>query len=442
MDLPPNAASETPPHTPPGLLITPSTAHEERGTGEKQQQQKQQQPQQQQQYRRKSQVDPSPPPRLSLGGALRRTIGRDTSASQLEAKASRSTHGGASGGISTLGVQQRKLKAESLPKGFGTSTRPGMDTSSISRTAFGDNQTVSSPSPLSSAAGALDGRSSDERVAPQNGFSVTCGGDSSVRRLDRSPASYGKRVETEGVQFQQQTAPLSSKNRPRPERTQADTNTNNNNSNIRTRSTRGGPKTSQDGNGRRGMRNAQPGSVSRPSSAASTTSAGRKNPLQRYLVLSGALVVSGLAIRYLWRQLAGLAGGLLILAAARRCTAGKADADEDSFSTARRQKRRKSGQEPGPSSFVANASSSTTELVTNISLEGQAEALGVPRTAGVGAGLGAEDRERRQHLDFGGAFADSSEELRQYWLDGGPQCPFSVRGANYMADKRKVRSEG
>lgn len=171
---------------------------------------------------------------------------------------------------------------------------------------------------------------------------------------------------------------------------------------------------------------------SHSSAGADIASTGRKNPLARYLILSGALIVSGLAVRYLWRQLAGLAGGLLILAAHRRAGTDKDDNRPvgDSISMPRRShERRKSdeieGEQVSPS--LAGVSSPSVRVMETKTKPADDDL----RRVGIeeGNGLAA----------YGGAFADSLPELRQHWHDSGPECNFNVRGPNYMTDRKKVR---
>lgn len=132
-----------------------------------------------------------------------------------------------------------------------------------------------------------------------------------------------------------------------------------------------------------------------------------RNPLERYLLLSAAVVLAGLTARYLWRQLAGLAGALLILASARRWRGE----DRVASDTGGRKRRK-------------------TEELAQPAVDGEARhgaRVDTPVAGGVGVG------------EWGGAFAGAPARLRRYWEDAGSECQFSVRGSNYMSDRKKVR---
>lgn len=167
-----------------------------------------------------------------------------------------------------------------------------------------------------------------------------------------------------------------------------------------------------------------------------STTASRRNPLARYVLLSGALVMSGVAARYLWRQLAGLVGGVLILAVARRASTDKGERD----SVEQRQDR--VSARPPPSSLV-DRNSSTEGKAADVVVQGHDR-----RAEDVEARKGATgdqtcmtalgDSDGGSETAFGGAFAVSSPALREFWRDGGSDCPFQVRGVNYMVDRKKV----
>lgn len=132
-----------------------------------------------------------------------------------------------------------------------------------------------------------------------------------------------------------------------------------------------------------------------------------RNPLERYLILSAAVVLAGLTARYLWRQLAGLAGALLILASARRLR----------------------GKDRGASATLGRTRRKTEESAPP-AVDGEARRgarVDTPVAGGVGVG------------EWGGAFAGAPARLRRYWEDAGSECQFSVRGSNYMSDRKKVR---
>lgn len=150
-----------------------------------------------------------------------------------------------------------------------------------------------------------------------------------------------------------------------------------------------------------------------------------KNPMVRYVMLTTVLIFMGFAVRYLWRQLAGLAGAWLILAAARHWS-GERQRDQQDSSVAhhcspeypRAKQRDESGSNSKP--LVASRDQSITAA-----------------TRVVEAGEDHETREKGE-LEWNGAFADASSDLQRYWRDVGPDCRFVVRGMNYMSDKKKV----
>lgn len=162
----------------------------------------------------------------------------------------------------------------------------------------------------------------------------------------------------------------------------------------------------------------------------------RRNPLARYVLLSGALVMSGVAARYLWRQLAGLVGGVLILAVARRTSTDKGDRDSAE------QGQDGVGARPPPSSLV-DRNSSTRGEAAGVVVQGhdrRAEEVEA-REEATGDGTcktAFGDSDGRSETAFGGAFAVSTPALREFWSDGGFDCPFQVRGLNYMVDRKKV----
>lgn len=197
------------------------------------------------------------------------------------------------------------------------------------------------------------------------------------------------------------------------------------------------------------------------SSTASETKRRRlskRNPVTRYLVLSVVLVTVGLAVRYLWRQLAGLAGALLILTAARRWTgnkgAGTTALSKATTSSARRKPRQVRGTSgsdrpcspangAGGTDAVADSTFGTDpescEEVTVLEAAMTAATATANAAAAAAAAVAAAVvGDTPQTPEWDGAFAGSPPELRKYWEDGGPECNFYVRGPNYMSDKRKV----
>lgn len=161
-----------------------------------------------------------------------------------------------------------------------------------------------------------------------------------------------------------------------------------------------------------------------------------KNPMVRYVVLTAVLIVMGFAVRYLWRQLAGLAGAWLILAAARHWS-GEHQRGQQDASVARR-------RSPEDPKRMQNGSSKPSTASRDQSTT----------TATMSSAVGREARDRRVieadednamqekgELEWNGAFADAPSGLRQYWKDVGADCCFVVRGVNYMSDKKKVCSD-
>lgn len=196
----------------------------------------------------------------------------------------------------------------------------------------------------------------------------------------------------------------------------------------------------------------------------------RRSPAARYLVLSLVLMVGGLAVRYFWRQLAGLAGALLILSAASRWT-GKREASAPALAQASENTTATTAAaavvpHPGGVSNQRNSegscSSSTCNAETNNSTStctdinvlsagstgtprgrGDAPVLGAAAVAATSvSGGGGDYLKVKDKEEWEAAFAGSPSELRRYWEDGGSQCPFVVRGPNYMSDKKKVRWNG
>lgn len=153
-----------------------------------------------------------------------------------------------------------------------------------------------------------------------------------------------------------------------------------------------------------------------------------KNPMVRYVVLTVVLILMGFAVRYLWRQLAGLAGAWLILATARHWSDERQRGQQDS-SVAQRRSLEYPGEKPraesgGSSKPLPTSRDQSTTAATRV----------------VEAGEDNETREKGE-LEFNGAFADASSELHRYWRDVGPDCRFVVRGVNYMSDKKKVSDD-
>ncbi|CAM9296407.1 unnamed protein product, partial [Scytosiphon promiscuus] len=171
-----------------------------------------------------------------------------------------------------------------------------------------------------------------------------------------------------------------------------------------------------------GAQNSGPDSRTSRKATASVDSRSR-NPLSRYLLLSGVLVAAGLVVRYLWRQLAGLVGAVLILSTARHWSgdspsAGDAPHDDE---PPRRGTGRTRKQSREPSAPAAGGDTGASE----------------GRSSGVGAatgGGGAGDVVGRGVTGF----AVAPAELRRYWEDGGPECQFLVRGPTYLSDRKKI----
>lgn len=158
---------------------------------------------------------------------------------------------------------------------------------------------------------------------------------------------------------------------------------------------------------RRSQQNERQHSLSKRNPAAPPTPSPNRlrNPVWRYALMSIILVGIGLAVRYLWRQLAGLVGAALIL------------------STAGRWPGRITARRSAPSSAAAPPGPKETRK-TSPSQPGEEEAAG-PALRG--------------DKDGGGrGFADAPAEMHQYWADAGPGCSFFVRGPKYVDDKKKV----
>lgn len=149
---------------------------------------------------------------------------------------------------------------------------------------------------------------------------------------------------------------------------------------------------------------------------------GRRNPVPRYLVLSGGLVMAGFAVRYFWRQLAGLAGGLLILAAARRASIGREP-------PAKRRPKKDEVIRSTENDTLARVPQRDDTKVTHTAPPKEESSLGVKQADSVAT-----------PADITKVFTDSPSEMRRYWVDAGKECSFVVRGRTYMADKKKVRS--
>ena len=152
-----------------------------------------------------------------------------------------------------------------------------------------------------------------------------------------------------------------------------------------------------------------------------------RSPAARYLLLSVVLIAIGLILRYFWRHLAGLAGAMLILAAARRWTgstgSSAAAARAALLATSRQDSKKVSGKRTGGPREDSDIGGVSSELL--------ASAKG---GAVVGVGVEAVDGEGEEEAFFGPITVPP-----QYWKDGGPDCRFNVRGQNYMSDKKKVK---
>lgn len=144
-----------------------------------------------------------------------------------------------------------------------------------------------------------------------------------------------------------------------------------------------------------------------------------RNPLARYLLLSVVLVVLGLCVRYLWRQLAGLVGAALILSTARRWSGGTTTTKRRGASSSAAVT---SGGGKGASSSSASRNISAADGSDHAAAKATRDGLGGSTRGGGGAG----------------AFADAPAALSRFWEDGGPGCKLLVRGPKYVVDRKKV----
>lgn len=150
--------------------------------------------------------------------------------------------------------------------------------------------------------------------------------------------------------------------------------------------------------------------------------------MSRYVLLSGVLVASGLAVRYLWRELAGLAGAVLILSTARHWS-GDDGSDEGEVSPR--------GAVP-PGGRGKGKETRTQGRKSWAPSEGRETGVDEGRSSGVGVGDATAEGGDGAGRGVTG-FADAPAELRRYWEDGGPGCQFLVRGPKYLSDRKKVR---
>lgn len=164
---------------------------------------------------------------------------------------------------------------------------------------------------------------------------------------------------------------------------------------------------------RRSRQHERQPSLSKASPAGSPTPNRLRNPLWRYALMSVVLVGIGLAVRYLWRQLAGLVGATLILSTVGRLP-GRTPAKRSSTS-------------PGAAAVASAQPPAEEPRREPSSKQGGNAAEPTPGGGGDGGGRGG-----------GAGFADAPAELHQYWADGGPGCSFFVRGPKYLVDKKKV----
>ncbi|CAM9991559.1 unnamed protein product, partial [Hapterophycus canaliculatus] len=146
-----------------------------------------------------------------------------------------------------------------------------------------------------------------------------------------------------------------------------------------------------------------------------------RSPLERYLLLSFVLVTAGLAVRYLWRQLAGLVGAVLILSTARRWNGESSGAGESSHDAV----------PPGRGTGKTRAQGRQSSLPP----AGRDKEADEGRSSGVGEATAGDGDGTSRGVT---GFADAPAELRRYWEDGGPGCGFLVRGPKYLSDRKKV----
>ena len=171
------------------------------------------------------------------------------------------------------------------------------------------------------------------------------------------------------------------------------------------------------------------------SNAPPTNKLSSRSPVVRYLILSLVLIALGLAVRYLWRQLAGLAGAWLILSVARRWTSEHQEGEPDATLLISGDTREKVCEEIGK---YESSSAAVGEQSTLAAVLGAVEETGVSAQEALEVYVDDAVNRAKMELEWDGAFADAPTELRRYWEDAGPNCRFVVRGANYMSDKKKV----
>ncbi|CAN0343527.1 unnamed protein product [Ascophyllum nodosum] len=171
------------------------------------------------------------------------------------------------------------------------------------------------------------------------------------------------------------------------------------------------------------------------SNAPPTKKLSSRSPVVRYLILSLVLIALGLAVRYLWRQLAGLAGAWLILSVARRWTSEHQEGEPDATLLISGDTREKVCEEIGK---YESSSAAVGEQSTLAAVLGAVEETGVSAQEALEVYVDDAVNRAKMELEWDGAFADAPTELRRYWEDAGPNCRFVVRGANYMSDKKKI----
>ena len=164
-----------------------------------------------------------------------------------------------------------------------------------------------------------------------------------------------------------------------------------------------------------------------PDFAAARKNIRGRSASARYLLLSVVLVVVGLFLRYFWRHLAGLAGAMFILAAARRWTGVAGRAGRVYLTPPLQKIGRVAGKRKGQRDATGAGSSTGRDSSGDLTASVTADPAGTASAEAVaGEGWRAE------------AFGGRPPGLPRYWEDGGPECRFNVRGPNYMSDRNKV----
>lgn len=164
-----------------------------------------------------------------------------------------------------------------------------------------------------------------------------------------------------------------------------------------------------------------------PDFAAARKNIRGRSASARYLLLSVVLVALGLIVRFFWRHLAGLAGAMFILAAARRWTDVAGRAGRAFLAPPLPNSGSVAGKRKGPRDSTGAGSGTGRDSSSELTASVTADPAGTASAEAVaGEGGGVE------------AFGGRSPGLPRYWEDGGPECCFNVRGPNYMSDKKKV----